>query len=729
MGRAMVRKQIGLAALGLVLSTVAEGTARGAEPVETPSNKAPSAPTTPTGWAAELDTLSKWLVENGKKTSCTAHCYTLSELRLSVKVGEGPLDFELSGRVLADGPVDIPLFGPPKDLHIENVTENDKEAAIGFDGDRYFLHTDQKRFVLRGKMSFAGDLALSIAGPLNTLVADLGSGAVVEGSRLSGLVNTTIHFSQKDKAQQTGPTVFQLSRALRIGREISFEYRLVMRSGSDLGVVRLPLTLGEKVLDVTGASGFRVEGNELVLPTSGRTAEMTITGTLSKIGAMTPDARSGYEWWLIESDPEHRVAITGNGRQVDSAESPIPRTQPTARLYLMQKGQNMDASVTPLSAVDALAAVVQSHRRTIVLTARGDVVADDHLTYENNGVDYLAYAASGRPIFLATAGKAERIMRQGTENDEILVPLRTGSQEVRIQSLAQSTFKPILGSITLPMPSYALTASRVDLTVGLPKGVFPVALLGGDRAKWAVEGSDFVVAGIGAIIGFFAIRPGEDKSKRKGLKVLSALLLASLWFLWEPGFVLVLLALGLWGLIWLVGRFLKGTTRIAATIVLLGGLAFVGLIGLFAGTSRSPMKSSDIAYEPSIPVERPAAVAPAPTTGKLDADARTGNWLAPAGTGVLEGVTPVPLPLPSYHHSLWSTRELVTKDRPFHPTLWYMTEAIVFPISLLWLLGVGIIVAAHRSQLRTLYQRAERWLETTSATTPEKQPDEKPEAK
>ena len=36
-----------------------------------------------------------------------------------------------------------------------------------------------------------------------------------------------------------------------------------MRSGTDLGVVRLPLPFGEKVLDVAGANGWRVEGGEL----------------------------------------------------------------------------------------------------------------------------------------------------------------------------------------------------------------------------------------------------------------------------------------------------------------------------------------------------------------------------------------------------------------------------------------------------------------------------------
>ncbi|MBK9266021.1 MAG: hypothetical protein IPM54_40330 [Polyangiaceae bacterium] len=623
--------------------------------------------------------------------------------------------------MLADGAVDIPLFGPPKDVRLEDVTENDKDASIGFEQDRYFLHTSARKFVLRGKMVLGSDLALMIPGPLNTLESNFSAGAVVEGSRLSGLSGTTIHLSRQEKAVETGPTVFQLSRAVRVGRETTFEYRLVMRSGKDLGVVRLPLSLGEKVLDVTNAAGFRIEDGELVLPTSGRSAEMTITGTLAKFDSLVVDARSPYEWWLVESDPEHRVIVSGDARQVDSAESPIPRTQPTSRLFLLQKGQKMSANVTTLAAVDALAAVVQSHHRTVVLTARGDVVADDRVHYENNGVDYLAYNPSGRPIYLATSGKAERIMRQGTENEEVLIPLRTGSQSVHVQSLAQAGWKPFFGSVTVPMPSYALTSSRVDLTVGLPMGYFPLALLGGDRPKWAVGGSDLLAAGIGVAVGAAAVRPGTETNPKRlrAIRILAGLLLGALWFLWQPGFVLTLVGLGIFAMIWLVGRFLKGAARVATTVLLFGALGFVALISLFAVTSRAPMKSANIDYEPS---RAPASV----DAPKAEVDARTGNFMGGKEGGVLQGVTPVPLPLPSYKHSMSASRELVTKDRPFRPVMYYMTDMVALPVGLLWLAGLGVVAAAHRRRIAETYARIKAKLSAPDekADEPEKPRDE-----
>ncbi|HRI63812.1 MAG TPA: hypothetical protein PK156_06225 [Polyangium sp.] len=686
-----------LAALPLMLAT---GHVQGADPKVEPTDK-PLATNAPAGWAGELDALSKWIAQRDNGGKCAARCFVLERLRLSGSVGEGPLEFELTGRVLADGAVDIPLFGPPKDVRLEDVTENDKDAAIGFEQDRYFLHTSARKFVLRGKMILGTDLAVLIPGPLNTLESNFSSGAVVEGTRLSGLTNATIHLSRQEKAAESGPTVFQLSRAVRVGRETTFEYRLVMRSGKDLGVVRLPLSLGEKVLDVTGAAGFRVEEGELVLPTSGRSAEMTITGTLAKFESILVDSRSPYEWWLVESDPEHRVIVSGEARQVDSAESPIPRTQPTSRLFLVQKGQKMSANVTTLAAVDALAAVVQSHNRTVVMTARGDVVSDDHLNYENNGVDYLAYDPGGRPIYLATAGKAERIMRQGNESQEILIPLKTGSQNVRAQSLTQAGWKPFVGSVEIPMPSYALTASRVNLTVGLPTGYFPLALLGGDRPKWAVEGSDLLGAGMGFLIGAAAVRPGTDTPPKRlrAIRILAGVLLAALWFLWNPGFVLTLVGLSLLGLIWLVGRFLKGPARVATTFVLLGGLGLLVLLFGFAATSRAPMKSESLDYEPS----RAASPAPMSDVTKADVDARTGNWMGGKEGGVLQGVTPVPLPLPSYRHSMYSSRELVTKDRPFRPVMFYMTDSVALPIGFLWLAGLAILVRAHWKRVMDVY--------------------------
>jgi hypothetical protein len=676
---------------------------------------APPAPAAPSGtWAAELDALARWLEAERRPRTCTERCFTLDRLRLSGKLAQGTLDFELTGGVLADGPVAVPLFGPPGDVRVEGATEDGKDAAIGFEGDHYYLYTAARRFTLRGRLALEGDRVLLVPGPLNVLEADLEGGRVVEGARLSGLSAATIHFAADDGAQKpSGPTVFQLARAVRVGREIGFEYRLVMRSGADLGVVRLPLAFGEKVLDVTGASGFRLEGAELVLPTSGRTAEMTITGTLPSVGAFTPEARSAYEWWLFESDPEHRVMVKGDARQVDSAESPIPRTQASSRLFLVQKGQKVEVSVQPLTSVDVLAAVVRRHDRRVVLTTRGDLVSDDTLAYENNGIDYLLYAPSGRPIYLATDGKSERIMHQGDEASDVLVPLQTGSHSARAQALSQTELARVGGLLEVPMPSYPLTSSRTSLTIGLPPGVVPLALLGGDRPAWALDAGDAVALAIGVVAGALAVRPqGGSRARARALRFTGAAVLAGLWLAWPAGYVLVLLAMGCALAAWLLSRFLKGTALVVVLLFVLGGAGLFGLVAAFAVGSRS---ASDVRSYDVAPAS-PAAIPSDAPRGPGGAGDKTGNFLAQnAEGGVLEGVTPVALGLPSYVTSLDASRELVTRDRPFRPVLVYVTDWALWPLEALWVAGVILLAVAHWREAADALRRARERLARSPA--------------
>ena len=439
--------------------------------------------------------------------------------------------FTLEGAVLADKAVAVPLFGPPTHAHIERVTENGKPAAVGFEQDHWFVLTASGRFVIEGTLTLDGDLALTLPGPLDALDADLSRGRVVEGAHLNGLVGTTVHFD-RDTASSPAeePPVFQLSRAVRIGRETTFEYRLVMRSGKDLGVVRLPLALGEKVLDVQGSSGWTLRGTDLVLPTAGHAAQVTITGAMASVTRVQPDARSSYEWWLVESDAEHRLSVTGDARQIDTSQSPIARTQPSARLFMVGRGQHLDIAAQALVATEALAAVVREHDRTLVLTARGDLVADDALSYENDGIDWLTWPPTGRAVFLATDGHAERVMRAADGAGEVLVPLRVGTHSLHLQSMASESVGTFWGTMTVPTPTHALATSRARLTLGLPARVHPLAVLGGDHPWLAFGTEDLVALSASVVLAFLGLR---GKLRRS----LGALALGGLWLISEGGWI------------------------------------------------------------------------------------------------------------------------------------------------------------------------------------------------
>jgi hypothetical protein len=252
------------------------------------------------------------------------------------------------------------------------------------------------------------------------------------------------------------------------------------------------------------------------------------------------------------------------------------------------------------------------------------------------------------------------------------------------------------------MPNYPLTASRTSVTVGLPARVVPVALLGGDRPAWALDDGDLAALLIGLAAGWIAVRVGPDvpRGRARRLRLLGGGVLGGLWFVSPGAFVALLVALVAAALVWLLARFVRGARLAFVTLALLGVAGFFGLVSLVFVSGRSAQSVRTVGYSDVAP-----ASAPAPAR---DADHKvTGNWLAQnAAGGVLEGVTPVALTLPSYTHSLDASRELVTRERPFHPTLYYVTSAALWPLALLWLVAAALLLLAHRGPIA----ETSRWI-------------------
>ncbi|HEY6461955.1 MAG TPA: hypothetical protein VIY73_17435 [Polyangiaceae bacterium] len=707
MARSFRRALLALVALALVVFSAP------------PAARAQAAPAgaSPT-WGAQLESVAEWLAQRNPATACTVHCFVLTRLHLAGAAG-GEMHFTMEGAVLATQPVAVPLFGTPTQARIDHVTENGKPAAVGFEGDHWFVLTASRRFTVEGTLRLDGDLALTVPGPLDSLDADLTSGRIVEGAHLGGLLATTVHFDRDTAASPAEePPVFQLSRAVRISRETTFEYRLVLRSGRDLGVVRLPLGRGEKVLDVQGSANWAMQGTDLTLPTAGRSAQITITGTLDSAGRLEPDARSAYEWMLVESDAEHRLTVGGDARQVDASESPIARTQPSARLFLVARGQHIDVSAQPLVATEALAAVVRGHDRTLVLTARGDLVADDVLSYENDGVDWLAWPPTGRAVFLATDGKAERVMRAAEGAGDVLVPLRVGSHEVHLQSMSSASLRPLAGWLSVPTPKVALATSRASVTLGLPATVHPLAVMGGDHPWVAFGGWDLFALVLSLAVAMLLLRG----KLRRGLGVVA---LAGLWFAAPALWVTLAIGGSVAGAGWASARLLPRGPRYLAWAAL-GVAAFVAGIGSMSMRSKAPdavvtALPQHEAVDHSTTVDTTAAPAANAVADDLEknGEKQGGGWggqlrgavaqsyqqlgqvnaRSVLAGGIVQGVAPVALPLPAYERSVVVRRELVTSDRPLTIGVLYVTSLGLLPLLALWMASVAFLARLHASQL------------------------------
>jgi hypothetical protein len=364
-------------------------------------------------------------------------------------------------------------------------------------------------------------------------------------------------------------------------------------------------------------------------------------------------------------------------------------------------------SVQSLVAADVLAAVVRSHQRTVVLTARGDLVADDQITYENNGIDYLFYAPEARPIYLATDGTSERIMRRDGRIDEILIPLRTGSHSAHVQSLAAAQTGIFGGRLTIPMPNYPLAASGVDLTIGLPRNVHPVVALGGDHTEWYMANRSDVLAIL------FACAAAMLAFRSRTKRVLGAIALSGAWFVSPTLFVIALASLAATGAIWLASRFVKRAQLVPTGFAIAGFTTMVTFVVVAAmHVTGDAEPHSDVSLR--TPINEISSDGRSTQQGWANGNVRRGLDRAEGGdsignyagqgavAGTIVGVTPVALSLPSSARAVHVRRELVTRQRPLRPVIYYVTDNALIPLLLAWLLCGAALVYLHRRDIARL---------------------------
>jgi len=669
-------------------------------------------------WIAILPGVARAAEEAPKIEPCTERCFVLDRMRLTGSVG-GELHFEIEGAVSAVESIAVPLFGPPGEVRVERVSEGGRPAIVGFQEDHYFailpgtgsVNAPPRRFAVRGSLVMTGDPALVVPGPLNTLEAPLAKGSLVEGERLSGLVKATVHFDRGDRAApQPEPPMRQLARAIRVGPDVRFEYHLVLRSSADLGVVRLPLKMGERVTTVTGSTGWRAGDDELTLPTAGTNADFTVTGVLPALSRLVPDPASAHEIWLVESDAEHHLTIDGDAKAIDPSASPLQRTMPASRAYLVLPGQHLDVRAEALASLDVLAAVVHAEDRTVIITDQADLVADENISYENNGVDHLRYTPNGRPLFLATDDAPERILHAGGSSAELLLPLRAGTHRIRTQSIDRADLRALGGALEIPMARQPLVASHASLTLGLPERVHPIALLGGDSAWWRFERRDLEAAAAALLVALAAFRG----ARRRALAVVA---LFGLWLVAAPVFAALVAAFVVAACVWLLPRLVRSRFVIGAGI-LATIAACVFLLAAFV-TRDAARASLDGDNELSLP--RAASEGGMGSSNRarfgVSGDAAHATALAEASNfgmiGLLtspeatrEGVKPVALMLPRAERHVTASRELVTSEQPFRPRLVYVTARGVALLEAIWIAFAAWLAWIHRAAIAGFVARA-----------------------
>ena len=392
--------------------------------------------------------------------------YALQDVTLSGDLNNNLLSITGFGEVISGENVRIYLFGSASDVLVDKVVVNGKPVPVSFDDKGYFFVAEKGKFSFTGSLGIRtpGQVRLFIHGPMNHLVFDISNGYAIGGDKY-GLYDEEIILQRSEKAATLVDGSFRYTYAERD----EFYYQINYKSfGKSLGRELIYLNNGENVISVVGSKDYSLQGNTLVLELEGSDAYVVVTGTFSSASLQVP-LNEGTHHVLIESDPEKKISISTDAKEVDLSESTLTPTYSNARAFLASDRNYYTVDVKTLEKYPSLAASVGSAINRIALTEKGSMLGELSYTYSNTGVDYIEIDAPGRPLYAGTGyGSAVKLTKD--EGKLFLSLPKTGGSSGTLDMIyfdSRDALSP-LGVVDVPVANTILPVTQQTTSIYLP---------------------------------------------------------------------------------------------------------------------------------------------------------------------------------------------------------------------------------------------------------------------
>ncbi len=600
--------------------------------------------------------------------------YALEIMQLSGDLETNELKIRGSGEVISGSDVKVYLLGPGKDFLVRNVIVNGERAAVSFDDKGYYFIAQKGKFDFTGDLLIRtlGQIRLEIPGPLNEIQFDIKNGYTVEHDKY-GLFEDSVIIQRREEVSKRADGEFHY---MFDPYRNNFEYKINIEAfGSDIGRYELPLRNSEQIENVDGALRHHITGNNLVLELEGSSASVVVSGTFGNTNLRVP-VDEGKHHVLVESDPEKKISVSTNAREIDLSESPIHRKYSNARAFIASSNERININVQDLDLLPSLSASIRSSKQSMAITRDGGVVGHTEYRYDNTGVDYIPIELPGTPLFASTSRGPVKLTKDSSE-DQFLLALpkqNNGRLELIYYETIQSL--GVFSYFELPLTDVDLPITTQDISIIIPDDYYVLNMFG------AKGGSELPT--LNSLIVFVVV-----------LGILSYLLfrnytytllsLAFFGFLMLFEMNLFLVAVGL-ALVIVIRRYTKKskinwkkplviTGIVFGALIIIAGVFFL-LAGLISNTFLSSMEDAksvrssveyDVAYEEAMSMEK------------------IGEDCAQMSAPMREGVLPVKLELPQLGKRITVTDHLVTKEKPSKVHVLMVAEWLKY---LLYLIGL-----------------------------------------
>ncbi len=599
--------------------------------------------------------------------------YAMESVILSGDLRSNALSINGQGEVIIGENVKVYLFGMASDVLVEKIVIDGKKVPVSFDDKGYFFVAEKGKFAFYGglKIRTPGQVKLYIHGPMNELKFDIKNGYAIGGDKY-GLYDSEVIIQRSGKVATLVDGNFKFAYAERN----EFYYQVNYRAfGKSLGREEILLNNGENVISVVGAKDYSVQGKKLILELEGGEASVVVSGTFDSTNLRVPLAE-GTHHVLIESDPEKKITISTDAREVDLSESTLGPAYGNARAFLASDKSRFTIVVTTLEKYPSLAAPVGSATNRVAVTELGSMLGELYYRYSNTGVDYIEIDAPGTPLYAAANSGAVKLTKDGGKLFLSLPKTGSGSGNLDMIYFEAGDALGLAGNVKIPVANTLLPVTQQTTTIYLPSDytvLYTFGAKGGSEipALKSIVLFILLIGGLGIGLKNARVFVAPYVAFMGGLLLFDNLLFA----------VAVIISIVL-----VIKRYVaKGAVKWmlagAGVLVVLALFTIVlfSVMGVFSGAGSSG-SNARIASGYAVVEEAPAPMA-------MKSLSILGEGTGAISVPQREGVLPVRLELPNLGKSVTVTNYLVTKETPVELSM------VIVSNHLKWLLYLAALVA------------------------------------
>jgi hypothetical protein len=224
---------------------------------------------------------------------------------------------------------------------------------------------------------------------------------------------------------------------------------------------------------------------------------VTVSGTLKGAAFSVPLA-SPQQYLLIQNHPMLQLAVKTDARRISPRDSGLTPTLPSARAFLVAKGERATWEAKKLDVFSSAGYSVSGAQFLYYVPESATPVIEARYQIDNQGANEIALPVAGTPTYLAING-APAVLSKDSEG-RVLIPVSPGRQEVLVQYQPLGAQRGLASVVREDLARPASVLSNVDLTLALaPKWQ---VLVGSGLQE---SRSDFTALKFGVALAAFAL--------------------------------------------------------------------------------------------------------------------------------------------------------------------------------------------------------------------------------